>query len=185
MSVQEVWVGPRYVALRAGARLLPHGEDSASVQKVRQVSASLSDQDDGFKGLRGKIHGTPDAGDAQRVRDYAAGVSDAVMKAKYLELADEIDRVYQAAPLAGLLESRANVYSAAPWLQKILRDAAAAYRKDDSAANRYQVTASLLAEGVNITAGLDLSLGEFSEVGDTIEEFASEEATVVAGGLGG
>ncbi len=33
---------------------------------------------------------------------------------------------------------------------------------------------------VNITAGLDLSLGEFSEVGDTIEEFASEEATVVA-----
>jgi cell division protein FtsZ len=34
---------------------------------------------------------------------------------------------------------------------------------------------------VNITAGLDLSLGEFSEVGDTIEEFASEEATVVVG----
>ncbi|MEP5321226.1 cell division protein FtsZ [Marinobacter alexandrii] len=34
---------------------------------------------------------------------------------------------------------------------------------------------------VNITAGLDLALGEFSEVGDTIEEFASEEATVVVG----
>ena len=34
---------------------------------------------------------------------------------------------------------------------------------------------------VNITAGLDLSLGEFTEVGDTIEEFASEEATVVVG----
>lgn len=34
---------------------------------------------------------------------------------------------------------------------------------------------------VNITAGIDLSLGEFSEVGDTIEEFASEEATVVVG----
>tara|TARA_R110000823_G_scaffold91174_4_gene201134 strand:+ start:22638 stop:23819 length:1182 start_codon:yes stop_codon:yes gene_type:complete len=34
---------------------------------------------------------------------------------------------------------------------------------------------------VNITAGFDLSLGEFSEVGDTIEEFASEEATVVVG----
>ena len=32
---------------------------------------------------------------------------------------------------------------------------------------------------VNITAGPDLSLGEFSEVGDTIEEFASENATVV------
>ncbi len=34
---------------------------------------------------------------------------------------------------------------------------------------------------VNITAGLDLSLGEFSEVGDTIEEYASEDATVVVG----
>jgi len=34
---------------------------------------------------------------------------------------------------------------------------------------------------VNITAGLDLSLGEFSEVGDTIEEFASEDAPVVVG----
>ncbi len=34
---------------------------------------------------------------------------------------------------------------------------------------------------VNITAGLDLSLGEFSEVGDAIEEFASENATVVVG----
>ncbi|MEM6484326.1 MAG: cell division protein FtsZ [Pseudomonadota bacterium] len=34
---------------------------------------------------------------------------------------------------------------------------------------------------VNITAGLDMSLGEFSEVGDTIEEIASEEATVVVG----
>lgn len=34
---------------------------------------------------------------------------------------------------------------------------------------------------VNITAGLDLSLGEFSEVGDIIEEFASDNATVVVG----
>ncbi|HIF74108.1 MAG TPA: cell division protein FtsZ [Porticoccaceae bacterium] len=34
---------------------------------------------------------------------------------------------------------------------------------------------------VNITAGENLSLGEFSEVGDTIEEFASNDATVVVG----
>ncbi len=34
---------------------------------------------------------------------------------------------------------------------------------------------------VNITAGLDLGLGEFSDVGDTIEEFASDNATVVVG----
>ncbi len=34
---------------------------------------------------------------------------------------------------------------------------------------------------VNITAGPDLSLGEFEEVGDTVEEFASDSATVVVG----
>ncbi len=34
---------------------------------------------------------------------------------------------------------------------------------------------------VNITAGIDLNLGEFSEVGSIVEEFASEAATVVVG----
>ena len=34
---------------------------------------------------------------------------------------------------------------------------------------------------VNITAGMDLSLGEFSEVGATVEEYASDDATVVVG----
>jgi cell division protein FtsZ len=34
---------------------------------------------------------------------------------------------------------------------------------------------------VNVSAGVDLGLNEFTEVGDTIEEFASEDATVVVG----
>ncbi len=34
---------------------------------------------------------------------------------------------------------------------------------------------------VNITAGLDLSVGEFHEVGDTVKEFASDNATTVVG----
>ncbi len=34
---------------------------------------------------------------------------------------------------------------------------------------------------VNVTAGMDLAIGEFQEVGDTIKQFASEEATVVVG----
>lgn len=34
---------------------------------------------------------------------------------------------------------------------------------------------------VNITAGMDLSLGEFTEVGNQIEEYASENATIVIG----
>jgi cell division protein FtsZ len=34
---------------------------------------------------------------------------------------------------------------------------------------------------VNVTAGMDLSIGEFQEVGNTVKEFASEDATVVVG----
>jgi cell division protein FtsZ len=34
---------------------------------------------------------------------------------------------------------------------------------------------------VNVTAGLDMSIGEFDEVGSTIKEFASDNATVVVG----
>jgi cell division protein FtsZ len=34
---------------------------------------------------------------------------------------------------------------------------------------------------VNVTAGLDMSIGEFDEVGNAIREFASEDATVVVG----
>ena len=34
---------------------------------------------------------------------------------------------------------------------------------------------------VNITAGLDLAIGEFDEMGNTVKEFAREDATVVVG----
>ena len=34
---------------------------------------------------------------------------------------------------------------------------------------------------VNVTAGTDLSIGEFQEVGDTVKQFAAEDATVVIG----
>jgi cell division protein FtsZ len=34
---------------------------------------------------------------------------------------------------------------------------------------------------VNITAGLDMSLGEFTEVGNIVEEYASDDATIVVG----
>lgn len=34
---------------------------------------------------------------------------------------------------------------------------------------------------VNVTAGMDMSIGEFAEVGDIVNEYASEDATVVIG----
>ncbi|MEN8174460.1 MAG: PEP/pyruvate-binding domain-containing protein [Pseudomonadota bacterium] len=140
------WIGYRFPALRIGAALLPHGENTASVQKVRQVSAALSEQDPGFGELRGKIHGTPEASDAQRVRDYAATVSDPELSRKYEALAAEIDAVYQTVPLPRQLNAAAAIFTRGPWLQELLRNAASALQKDPSPSHQYSVTSRLLAD---------------------------------------
>jgi len=36
---------------------------------------------------------------------------------------------------------------------------------------------------VNVTGGMDIGIGEFTEVGETVREFASEDATVVVGAV--
>ncbi len=140
------WIGFRYPSLRIGARMLPHGEDTASVQKVRQVSASLSERDAGFKDLRAKIHGTPDKGDAKRVRDYAAGVKDAALVEQYEGLAREIERVYEAAPIHAQLQAAAKNFTAAPGLQAILMKAARALAENPAPGRAYQLTGALLAD---------------------------------------
>jgi hypothetical protein len=146
LSAEPEWIGLRYPALRIGSRLLSHGENTASVQKVRQVSASLSDLDPDFKSLRGKIHGAPEAGDADRVREYAAQVKDPELRAKYTALASEIDAIYTAVPLPEKLEDSARIFSGGPWLQEILTTAAAALQADSSPRHQYLVTAQLLAD---------------------------------------
>ena len=112
MLSDEGWIGPHYLALRTGVKLLPHGEDSASAGRVRRQSASLSEDDPPFMPIRIKIHGAPDATDAERVREYMAGVTDSALLERYQELATEIDRIYKAQPLPGELTSLA----AAAWI---------------------------------------------------------------------
>ena len=143
LAGRDEWVGFRFPALRAGVSLLPHGEDSASVQEIRQASAALSDRDTGFRPLRAKIHGAPGPEDAQAVRQYAAAL-DAGQRDAYLALADEIDAVYQAAPVHESLGSLAERYTAAPWLQERLRAAAAELRLASSPAQSFRATAMLL-----------------------------------------
>lgn len=144
MAGDEYWIGPGFSALRTGARLLPHGTNSASIQRVRQLSASLSDADAGFQPIRAKIHGTPGAEDARTVREYAAALNEE-KRAPYLELADEIDAIYQGQPIADSLNDMASRYTAAPWLQTLLREHARELSADAGAANHFRVTAQLLA----------------------------------------
>ena len=143
LAGRDEWIGYRFPALRAGVNLLPHGEDSASVQEVRQASAALSDRDAGFQPLRAKIHGAPGPEDAESVRRYARGV-EAGEQAPYLALADEIDAVYQAAPVHETLGEMAARYTAAPWLQERLRAAAARLRLATTPQQSFRATAQLL-----------------------------------------
>ncbi len=146
LSAKPEWIGPRYPLLRIAARYIPHGQDSASAQSVRQTSAALSERDPGFVNLRAKIHGAPEAADAERVRAYAAGIADAALAARYEALATEIDEVYSPEPLGELLERNAAVFGGGPWLQELLRNARGAIERDPSAINRFAETGRLLAD---------------------------------------
>ena len=145
MAAREEWIGYRYPALRAGVRLLPHGADNASAQRVRNMAAGIADRDPAFQRLRVKIHGSPDASDAASVREYASKLADLALKQQADALAAEIDRVYAPPPLGDVLEANAKAFATTPSLQATLRDARDALSKDGGAQNRYLVTANLLA----------------------------------------
>ncbi|HWS14345.1 MAG TPA: PEP/pyruvate-binding domain-containing protein [Rhodocyclaceae bacterium] len=145
MAGRDEWIGLRYPALRAGARMLPHGADTASAQKVRNMAAALAARNPEFQKLRVKIHGSPDAADAAAVREFGSKVADPAFKREAEALAAEIDRVYAPRPLGEVLGESARSFSAAPSLQTLLIDAREAIARDSGAASRYTTTASLLA----------------------------------------
>ncbi len=146
MAGQPEWLEAGYLSLRTGVKTLPHGTDNPSIERVRQLSASLSDQDKAFRRLRSKIHGAPDASDAQRVRDYASSRAPASLRPAYQELALEMDRLYQPLPLDQVLRERAAIYNLAPWLQQILVQAADELAGNPPALQRFKLTARLMVE---------------------------------------
>jgi hypothetical protein len=129
MLSDEQWIGPHFVALRTGVKLLPHGADNASAGKVRQLSASLSEDDPPFMPIRIKIHGAPEASDADRVRTYLADVKDDALRTRYEALAEEIDRLFMAAPLPEQLNELAGEKSLPQSLTRLARDSAAGWQE--------------------------------------------------------
>jgi hypothetical protein len=94
LAAKDIWNSRGFIPLRLGANFLEHGVETSSVARVRQQSLALSEKDKKFLPLRVKIHNQPDGEDAQRVRDYAAGIRDPELAAKYEGLAAEIDKVF-------------------------------------------------------------------------------------------
>lgn len=61
-----------YFLLRQSAKDIPHAADNNTAQKVRAISKEISDVFIQFMDLRVKLHGQPDEGDIQRVKDFRA-----------------------------------------------------------------------------------------------------------------
>ena len=166
MLSREDWAGVHFLATRSGVKLLPHGEDSASAGRVRRQSASLSEDDPPFMPVRIKIHGAPDASDAARVREYLAGVTDPGLQRRYTELAQEIDRIYQAAPLDQQLAEMAAMTWVPARLQAQFKSSGAAWAAA-GAPKRMVLSATLLAAsrdylGATNAAAKRLELLDFS-----------------------
>jgi hypothetical protein len=142
LAADPAWTsGQGYLALRSAAGLLRHGEDSKSVAEVRRLSAALAERDAGFKTLRNKIHGHPEAGDAAKVRDYAAQLAGEAARADYERLAAAIDAVYAGGALREGLERLAGEL---PELGPRIAVQAARLAPDTGADERFAASAALM-----------------------------------------
>ena len=138
------WLGFRYLPLRIAAQLLAHGRETTSIQEIRQLSAALSDRDPGFKTLRNKIHGNPEANDAMAVRNYLAGVADPELRTELERLATTIEAAYSR-DVFEILEQLENQAAQIGGLAEVIRQARTDLAQDLSPRVRFQITARLLA----------------------------------------
>lgn len=145
MAARDDWVGWRYAAYRTAVRLLPHGADDASAAKVRNLAAALADRNAAFQPLRVKIHGSPDASDAQAVRAWAEQPAHAAQRDAALALAAEIDRVHAGVPMTQRLATAARTLDKVPGrLPTALAEAQKLYAAGVPAEQRLQMAAELL-----------------------------------------
>ena len=97
MLVDPLWRDPaRFALLRESVRLLPVRTEEGRASEVRLHALQIADRDEAFMPLRAKIHGSPDPGDAARVREYAQTEGRSELAAEYEALATAIDELYGA-----------------------------------------------------------------------------------------
>jgi hypothetical protein len=99
----------RFFGLREAVRLLPHGSESraAAATDVRQLAKVIAEKDPEFTPLRVKIHGLPDASDAEQVRAYARDRGKPELAEQYQRLARGIDDLYQSGQAAEAVKALA------------------------------------------------------------------------------
>jgi hypothetical protein len=144
MAAEPAWQTTRFTLLREAVRLFPHGLRTAPISEMRQLSSTLAEADPAFVPLRTKIHVRPDAGDADRVRQYAARQGKKELAADYERLAVFISEVFRPHNArAEILALDAKAIS--PPLARQVRETAGRLGADQDPAARLQAGCRLLS----------------------------------------
>ncbi|MGE5258717.1 MAG: PEP/pyruvate-binding domain-containing protein [Hyphomicrobiales bacterium] len=144
MAAEADWRTTRFLLVREAERYFPHGLRMAPVSAMRELSRELAEADPAFEPLRAKIHVRPEAGDAERVRRYAAQRGKKDLAADYQRLADIIHEVFQPRNARSeilALDGRAM----SPALARQIREAAVRLAAEQDPAVRFQAGCRLLA----------------------------------------
>ena len=102
LLTDPAWRDDRLLLVYDAARALPWmpEQGNSRIDEIRADAARLNEEDAGFASLRNKIHGSPDAGDAERVRAYAAESGQSSLQEDYAALAQAIDEVNDSGRIA-------------------------------------------------------------------------------------
>ena len=167
MLVDPLWRDPaRFALLRESVRLLPVRTEEGRASEVRLHALRIADRDQAFMPLRAKIHGSPDPGDAARVREYAQTEGRSELAAEYEALATEIDELY-GADAADSIDGLAERISDAA-LSEELRKGAEGLRGTDIPGQRLAILAGLLSSVRD----------RFPKIGEHETAFAALEASL-------
>lgn len=147
MLGDPLWRDPaRFGLLREAVRLLPVRAEKSLASEVRLAALEIADRDADFMPLRAKIHGSPDPGDADRVRAYAQEAEEegrAELAEEYALLADQIDTLY-ASDAADAIDGLAGSIQD-PKLSKALSAGADKLRETEIPGQRLAILGDLLS----------------------------------------
>lgn len=67
---RDEFINSKYFLIRQAAKYIPHRGDDNKAQSVRALSKQIAEQMPSFMDIRVKIHGRPDSGDVESVKEF-------------------------------------------------------------------------------------------------------------------
>jgi hypothetical protein len=168
LASEPGWQKNRFILLREAVRFIPHGHSGAPITEMRQLSRTLAERDRNFEPLRIKLHVKPEAGDAQRVREYAGAKGKPELADDYAHLAEIIENVFRSRDIAAEVRLLAKRFKD-PKLAANLRQYAGKLSDQNDANVRFLAASHLLAVFRN----------GFSDSGDAKQRLAVLDVSIL------